>query len=399
MNQKKIVDTISNVALSLGLFFLFSCSKGKDPIPGLIIQDASRIRTTTISTLSFNLLIDRPTTNNVSVDYVLVNGTATSPTDFEAASGTAIIQGNQTQSTIDVQIKGDPLDMRQVNLKFTIQLSNPKFCTLTSASATGTIITEDGANLSTENTGYTTPLTYPDYSLVWSDEFYGTSLDLGAWNQEIGNGNNGWGNNELEFYTSSPKNSFVSNGNLIIEARRETVGNYIYTSCRMTTQGKKYFKFGRIDIRAKLPVGKGIWPALWMLGSNISSAGWPACGEIDIMELVGTYPSRVTGTMHWKPVSGTSINKGANYSLLSGTFSEKFHVFTIIWKQDNIKWYVDDQLYLTTTSADVGSANYPFNADQFFIFNVAVGGNWPGPPDWTTEFPQRMFVDYVRVFQ
>jgi beta-glucanase (GH16 family) len=278
-------------------------------------------------------------------------------------------------------------------------LSNPKFCTLTSASATGTIITEDGANLSTENTGYTTPLTYPGYSLVWSDEFSGTGLDLGAWNQEIGNGNNGWGNNELEFYTSSPKNSFVSNGNLIIEARRETVGNYNYTSCRMTTQGKKYFKFGRIDIRAKLPVGKGMWPALWMLGSNIGSAGWPACGEIDIMELVGTYPSRVTGTMHWKPVSGTSINKGANYSLLSGTFSEKFYVFSIIWKQDIIRWYVDDQLYLTTTSADVGSANYPFNADQFFIFNVAVGGNWPGPPDWTTEFPQRMFVDYVRVFQ
>jgi beta-glucanase (GH16 family) len=117
------------------------------------------------------------------------------------------------------------------------------------------------------------------------------------------------------------------------------------------------------------------------------------------MELVGTYPGRVTGTMHWKPLTGTSLSRGANYLLPSGDFSQEFHVFSIIWTQDNIKWYVDDQLFLSNSSADVGAANYPFNADQFFIFNVAVGGNWPGPPDYTTVFPQRMFVDYVRVFQ
>jgi beta-glucanase (GH16 family) len=167
----------------------------------------------------------------------------------------------------------------------------------------------------------------------------------------------------------------------------------------MTTQGKKTFKFGRIDIRAKLPVGKGIWPALWMLGSSISTVSWPACGEIDIMELVGTFPSRVTGTMHWKALNGNATNKGANYNLVSGDFSQQFHVYSIIWTENNIKWYVDDQLFLTNTSFDVGSANYPFNANQFFIFNVAVGGNWPGPPDNTTSWPQRMFVDYVRVFQ
>jgi beta-glucanase (GH16 family) len=164
----------------------------------------------------------------------------------------------------------------------------------------------------------------------------------------------------------------------------------------MTTQDKKFFKFGRIDIRAKLPVGKGIWPALWMLGTNINSVGWPACGEIDIMELIGTYPERVTGTMHW---SGTSQSKGLNYSLSTGDFSQQFHAFSIIWTQDNIQWFVDDQLYLSASSADVGVAAYPFNADEFFIFNVAVGGNWPGSPDNSTLFPQRMFVDYVRVFQ
>ena len=134
----------------------------------------------------------------------------------------------------------------------------------------GVIVTQDGTNLATENTGYITPATYPGYTLAWSDEFSGTDVDVAAWNMEIGNGSSGWGNNELEYYTNSPKNLFVSNGNLIIEARRETIDRFNYTSARITTQAKKHFKFGRIDIRAKLPVGKGIWPALWMLGENIS---------------------------------------------------------------------------------------------------------------------------------
>jgi len=278
-------------------------------------------------------------------------------------------------------------------------LSNPKFCTIAASTAKGTILTEDGTYLPTDNTGYTTPLTYPGYTLAWNDEFSGTTLDLTAWNQEIGNGSGGWGNHELEYYTNSLKNTFLSNGNLIIEARNEALVGYNYSSGRMTTQNKKNFKFGRIDIRAKLPVGKGIWPALWMLGANITSVSWPACGEIDIMELIGTYPGRVFGTMHWKNAAGTHASKGEPFNLPSGDFSQQFHVYSIVWAQDIIKWYVDDQLGLTVTLADAGAANYPFNADQFFLFNVAVGGDWPGSPDATTPFPQRMFVDYVRVFQ
>jgi beta-glucanase (GH16 family) len=136
-----------------------------------------------------------------------------------------------------------------------------------------------------------------------------------------------------------------------------------------------------------------------MLGSNISSVNWPACGEMDIMELIGTYPSRVSATMHWKNAAGAHASKGTNYTLSSGDFSQQFHVFSMVWSQDLIKCYIDDNLYLTVNSSDVGVANYPFNAGQFFIFNVAVGGDWPGPPDASTLFPQRMFVDYVRVFQ
>jgi beta-glucanase (GH16 family) len=177
------------------------------------------------------------------------------------------------------------------------------------------------------------------------------------------------------------------------------VSGFDYTSTRMTTQNKKTFTFGRIDIRAKLPVGKGIWPALWMLGANITTNPWPACGEMDIMELIGTYPSSTYSTMHWKSASGGHDSKGSEFNLTGQNFSDKFHVFSMVWVQDQIKCYVDDQLFLTVSKADFGSANYPFNAPQFFIFNVAVGGDWPGLPDINTAFPQRMFVDYVRVFQ
>jgi len=383
----------------IGLLHTFACKKVNDPAPELSISDVSLVRTTAGTTMTFHLYLSKPAAKSVSVDYSTVDGTATSPKDYETASGTLSIAQNATDATIDVNIKGDPLDNRQPNIIFSINLSNPKNCTVKVNSAAGTIITEDGANLSTDNTGYTTPLSYPGYTLVWSDEFSGNSLNLSDWNQEIGNGNGGWGNNELESYTSSPRNTFVSNGNLIIEARKETTGSYNYTSGRMTTQAKKNFKFGRIDIRAKLPVSKGLWPALWMLGSNITSVGWPVCGETDIMELIGTYPSTLYGTLHWGNSGGVHMSKGSNYVLSTGDFSKEFHVFSIIWVQNSLQWLIDDQPYLTVNSNDVGADIYPFNADQFFIFNVAVGGNWPGPPDFTTVFPQRMFVDYVRVFQ
>jgi beta-glucanase (GH16 family) len=385
---------------------LFACKKtpgAPEPIPASVpaiaVPDVSLPITAASTIMQFNVNSSKTSGNAVSVDYSVVEGTALSPKDFVAASGTLTIPAGKTQATIDVQIKGDPTNLRRNNIQFTVQLSNPKLCTITTPSAKGTIITEDGTYLPTDDAGFTTPLTYPGYTLAWSDEFAGTNLDLTAWNQEIGNGSSGWGNNELEYYTNSPKNTLLSNGNLIIEARKEAMSGFNYSSARLTTQNKKIFKFGRIDIRAKLPVSKGMWPALWMLGANITSVGWPACGETDIMELVGTYPGRVSGTMHWKNGDGTHGSKGASYNLPSGDFSQQFHVYSIVWIKDVIKWYVDNQLCLTFSNTDTGPANYPFNADQFFIFNVAAGGDWPGPPDATTPFPQRMFVDYVRVFQ
>lgn len=386
---------------------LFACSKGDnspepkpDPVvvPTLSIVDVSQPITAANTTMQFYFMLNQATTVPVSVDYALTDGTAVSPADYVAASGTVTIPAGKTSVSIDVQIKGDPTNLRRNNMYFNVQLSKAVSCTLATASARGTILTEDGTYLPTPNNGYTTPSTYPGYTLVWSDEFSGSTLDQSVWNTELGNGSGGWGNNELEYYTGSPKNVFLSGGNLVIEARKEPINGFNYSSSRLTTQGKKSFKFGRIDIRAKLPVGKGIWPALWMLGTNIGSIGWPACGEMDIMELIGTYPGRVYATMHWKNSAGVHASSGANFNLLSGDFSQQFHVFSMVWVRDLIKCYVDDQLYLTVNATDVG-ATYPFNADQFFIFNVAVGGNWPGSPDAGTQFPQRMFVDYVRVFQ
>ena len=368
-------------------------------LPELTMNDMSQPRATTNTSLQFYANLSKTSANAVSFDYSVTDGTATSPKDFVSSSGTITIPAGKTQSIIDVQINGDPTDLRQDNLQFTVKLSNPKNCTLKTSSVTGIIETENGTYLPTDNTGYSTPLTYSGYALAWSDEFSATTLNATVWNQETGNGSGGWGNNELEYYTSNLKNSFLSGGNLIIEARKEVVSGFNYTSARLTTQNKKTFKFGRIDIRAKLPVAKGMWPALWMLGTNISDVGWPASGETDIMELIGTYPSRVTGTAHWKNAAGSHASSGSNYNLTSGNFSQQFHVFSLIWKKDTMQWLIDDQLYYTITATEVGAANYPFNAEQFFIFNVAVGGNWPGSPDSSTTFPQRMFVDYVRVFQ
>jgi beta-glucanase (GH16 family) len=406
MIPKKILSILS----FCGLIILFvSCSKKGDTTvvpptnvetpPVVSVMDVSQPITAANTTMQFYVNLSKSTTKAATVDYTLIDETAVSPKDYTNTSGTLTIPAGQVQATIDVQIKGDPTNLRRANIKFVLQLSKPVQCTIGTANASGTILTQDGTNLPTDNGGYSTPNSYAGYTLVWSDEFSGTSIDLNAWNQELGNGTGGWGNNELESYTNSTKNNFVSNGNLIIEARKEPMGGFNYSSARMTTQNKKTFKFGRIDIRAKLPVGKGIWPALWMLGSNITSVSWPACGEIDIMELIGTYPSRVYSTMHWKNAAGAHASKGTNYDSTSGDFSQQFHVFSIVWTQDLIKSYVDDKLYLTVSSTDVGASNYPFNANQFFIFNVAVGGTWPGSPDAATPFPQRMFVDYVRVFQ
>jgi len=257
-------------------------------------------------------------------------------------------------------------------------------------------VTIGGTTSGAPTTGYSTPLSYANYSLVWNDEFNGTTLSS-DWTFDIGTGSGGWGNNELQYYTN--QNYLVDNGFLEITAKNQAFNSQLYTSTRLKTQGIKSWKYGRIDIRAALPYGQGIWPALWMLGDNISTVGWPACGEIDIMELVGGSGANdrtVYGTGHWSD-NGTHAQQGGNKVLPSGKFSDEFHVFSILWNQNSITWLVDDVPYNTLNTTLAGLSE--FQEKFFLIFNVAVGGNWPGNPDGTTVFPQTMYVDYVRVFQ
>lgn len=253
-----------------------------------------------------------------------------------------------------------------------------------------------GETIDIPTTGFTSPGSYAGMTLLWEDDFSANTLDASSWTHETGTGTNGWGNNELQYYRSN--NTTFQDGHLIITAREETISGSNYTSSRIISQNKRQFRYGRVDVRAVLPQGQGLWPAVWMLGSNFNEVGWPACGEIDIMEMVGGggREDTVHGTVHWQH-SGQHAEHTGSTVLSSGTFSDEFHVFSIEWTATRITWYVDNQQYhvIDTTPADLDE----FRRNFFFILNLAVGGNWPGSPNSTTTFPQHMIVDYIRVFQ
>lgn len=379
-----------------------SCSKGGSDdtptpaLPSASINNVSQNRKENASTFNFTVSLSSKAAEAVTIAYITEPGTAVAGEDFTATSGTLTIAAGESSGSISIEVTGDSL--RTANEAFYVQLSAPVNCTLKTAKGTGTIINENGLYLPVDDAGYTTPGSYPGYTLVWADEFDQKEVNTAWWTFEQGN-NNGWGNNELEFYTDRPQNAFVSDGSLIIEARQEAYSGYNYTSARMITKNKKTFKYGRVDIRAKLPKTKGIWPALWMLGNNIDAVSWPACGEIDILELLGQEPNKMYGTLHWGANFATHQYMTESYTLPAGSFYDQFHVFSMEWKANSIQLYVDDLLFFTATDDEITGGTYPFNNLFFFIFNIAVGGNWPGSPDGSTEFPQRMFVDYVRVFQ
>ncbi len=243
----------------------------------------------------------------------------------------------------------------------------------------------------------------PGWQLVWNDEFDGNRLDLTKWEHEVNA--QGGGNNELQYYTARQENSCIEDGALVIKAIKEVYtgpeGTRDYTSARIRTKNKGDWKYGRFEIKAKLPFGKGLWPALWMLPTDWVYGGWAASGEIDIMELLGHEPNRVYGTLHYGGEYPNNVHTGTSFKLPSGNFSENFHLFTLEWDTTEFRWYVDGSLYSTQNQWYSSNAPSPAPFDQKFhlLFNVAVGGNWPGNPDQTTTFPQMMYVDYVRVYR
>jgi beta-glucanase (GH16 family) len=230
--------------------------------------------------------------------------------------------------------------------------------------------------------------------LVWEENFDGNTLNQNAWNYELGDGCPnlcGWGNSERQIYSTDNHN--VQNGNLIITAKKSETN---YSSTRITTQGKKEFLYGRIEARAKLPIGKGIWPAFWMLGSNIKSVGWPKCGEIDILEYVGRDPHFVFTSLHTDSSHGNTINtKKTNIP----TIEEGFHVYTVDWTQDKIEFFVDNNSVYTYNPEIKNEATWPFNKPFYILVNMAIGGNFGGPDVDDSIFPQQFEIDYIKVFQ
>jgi beta-glucanase (GH16 family) len=239
------------------------------------------------------------------------------------------------------------------------------------------------------------------WRLVWSDEFDqpdGTVPDPAKWGYDTGG--NGWGNKELEYYTSRTNNARIEDGKLVIEARHEDFGGRNITSARLLTRGKESWTYGRFEARMKIPRGQGVWPAFWLLSTNISSVGWPACGEIDIMENIGREPGTVHGTVHGPGYSGDH-GIGGPMTLPGGAaVADGFHIFAVECEPESIVWFMDGKQYFSLTPAQLPEkARWVFNQPKFMLLNLAIGGAWPGYPDATSTYPQRMIVDYVRVYE
>jgi beta-glucanase (GH16 family) len=329
---------------------LTSCGKGGDTPTPVVTAPTNLTLDATVSGTTGNVVFKATATNAVMYTFDLGNGIS-----------------NQ------VSVTGD--------LTYKYSTSGVYTVTVVAKSASGATATK------TTVVNVTASL-----ALVWSDEFDATSPsapDPNKWGYDLGAG--GWGNNEQEYYTNRTTNAIVSGGTLKITALKEAYSGSSYTSARLLSKGKFSFKYGKVDISAKLPAGGGTWPALWMLGDNFLSAGWPACGEIDIMEHIGNSLNKIYGTLHYPGRSGGNAD-GATTMISNATTA--FHKYTLEWTDVSIKIYVDDLLYYTFAN----NATTPFNQNFFFILNVAMGGNFGGTidPAFTSGV---MEVDYVRVYQ
>jgi beta-glucanase (GH16 family) len=368
---------MSSICFYLVLSILFSCKESDDTDP-LLLPSGLELNVDVVDDGSGKVNIEATSLN--ANFYTIYFGESPNETPIKSNDGKA----SHTYST-----SGD----------FIIRVQ---------ANATAAFFVEEEANVTIEltepsenfipTTGYTSPSSYDGLTLVWEDNFDGTTLNTSDWTYETGRGSNGWGNNELQFYRQ--ENTSIVDGHLVISAKKENFSGAEYTSSRLITKDKKSFQYGRVDIRAALPKGQGIWPAFWMLGNNFPTVGWPKCGEIDIMEMVGGAgkDNTVYGTLHWDNNGSHACTCGDDgYTISNGTLAGEFHVYSIVWNANKITWYVNNIMHheIDITPAELSEFDAPF----FLIFNIAVGGNWPGNPNASTQFPQRLIVDYVRVFQ
>ncbi len=382
------------------LFFFINCnSSDSEPVktPYVTIHDLNIIEGNNDNKiLDFKISLRESFSEDILIKYYTEDGSAFQNLDYNKSEGQVNISAGKTEVSIPLEIYSDII--KEGDEKFRIRFSSEKVVEFSQTEAQ-ILIQNDDSQLPYDMEDYSTPISYEGWKSVWADEFDGAEINKDWWVHEIGNGDNGWGNNELQYYTEVSENSRVENGNLVIEARNDSWNGHKYTSARLVTKEKKSFGYSRIDIRAKLPFGQGIWPALWMLGDNIEQVGWPACGEIDIMEMIGNYPSTSHATVHFGTDFSSHKYSGNSYNISGEMFNDRFHVFSVVREVNQMWFYVDDILIFEFDTDDTQGMSYPFNQNYFLILNVAIGGNWPGNPDETTQFSQLMIVDYIRVFE
>ncbi|TAK42059.1 MAG: glycosyl hydrolase family protein [Saprospiraceae bacterium] len=379
----------------LNTSFATSCKEGKSESPTAQFSSLD-YSFPEDGDVSVEVALEFPATSSITFRYATADGTAVAGQDYETQNGEINFAAGESVKSISIAVTRDTT--LEPDEYFYVKLSTAANEAIATARVS---LLNDDTHISLPAEGYTTPSSYPGYDLLWSDEFEGSSIDNGNWTYDLGDGCPdvcGWGNNELEWYTDRPENAYVQDGSLIINAMKENIGGKSYSSARLKSQGKQNFKYGRIDVRAVLPYGKGLWPAIWMLGKNITSVGWPACGEIDIMEIFGGpgTDNKVLGTAHWDNAN-SHASYGGSVEVTSSNLKDAWHVFSITWDETFIRWYVDDVQYQVIDITPAGLSE--FHEEFFFLLNVAVGGNAPGAPDATTQFPQFMAVDYVRVFK
>ena len=382
---------LKSTYLIVATALLFASCEVEEP-PVLSGADIAIEEGNTDFILTYEVSLNKPAPKDLTFDYKTVDLEAEAGTDFVQTEGTASIAKGQTTYSIEIPILTD--EDWESDENFWIAYSNGNEVSIPDPFNVITIDNDD-TDYNPSDSGYSTPLSYPGFNLVWQDEFDGMSLNTNDWNYETGN--SGWGNQESQYYRAGSNNATVGDGYLTIAAKEENYGGAPFTSARITTQNKQSFKYGRIDIRARLPFGQGLWPALWMLGDNISTVGWPECGELDIMEMIGGegYNDRtVHGTAHWN-AGGQASHSGTTSVPTGEKLADEFHVYSLVWVQNTIRWLFDDVQY---HSLNIGGLS-AFHEPHFFIFNIAVEGDWPGPVGPNTTFPQYMSVDYVRVFQ
>lgn len=350
--------------LFLALILIISCGGGSD--------DSDPIDTSTPSNLSLTANIVGATTTNPNGDgsgAVIFNFSADNATSYKINLG-----------------NGDIIETSSKSISYTYSGGGiTNYIVYVSAYKANKFITKNITITIKVNNG-----------LIFSDEFDSPgSPNTNKWTYNIGKGENGWGNNESQYYTNRTENVVIANGILKITAKKESYEGAEYTSARMKTEGKFDFTYGKVEVRAKLPKGGGTWPAIWMLGSSISTLGWPACGEVDIMEHVGNNQGTVQSALHTPSSYGGTINHGSQYL---DDVSTEFHVYGLEWTADKMVFSVDGVTHYTYNPSPKNSNTWPFNDDQFIILNVAMGGGMGGAID-PNFVSSTMEIDYVRVYQ